>query len=110
LSRRAADFDKSLRLRVSHSCQKSTRSAIARRGPLVYAVEGVDHGGAVPSTATLAWGRLDLVVPDDARPDVEPRPDLLGGVTVITGGVRDASGRARRLTAIPYYAVAPRTG
>jgi DUF1680 family protein len=64
------------------------------RGPFVYAVEGVDHGGAV----------LDLVVPDTARFAVERRPELLGGVTVLTGGVRDTSGKARQLMAIPYYA------
>jgi hypothetical protein len=64
------------------------------RGPIVYAVEGVDHGGSV----------LDLVVPDDARLAIERRPDLLGGVTVLTGGVRDTAGRPRRFVAIPYYA------
>lgn len=64
------------------------------RGPIVYAVEGVDHGGRV----------LDLVVPAAARFAVERRADLLGGVTVLTGTVRDAAGRSRPLTAIPYYA------
>jgi DUF1680 family protein len=64
------------------------------RGPIVYAVEGVDHGGRV----------LDLRVPAEARFAVERRPDLLGGVTVLTGTVRDVTGRARPLTAIPYYA------
>jgi DUF1680 family protein len=62
------------------------------RGPIVYAVEGVDHGGTV----------LDLVVPDTVRFGVERRPDLLGGVNVLTGEVRDTSGRTRPLTAIPY--------
>jgi DUF1680 family protein len=60
----------------------------------VYAVEGVDHGGTV----------LDLVVPDAARLVTAARPDLLGGVTVLTGEVRDTQGRVRALTAIPYYA------
>jgi DUF1680 family protein len=64
------------------------------RGPIVYAVEGVDHGGTV----------LDLVVADSVRFGVERRPDLLGGVTVLTGEVRDTSGRTRPLMAIPYYA------
>jgi DUF1680 family protein len=64
------------------------------RGPIVYAVEGVDHGGAV----------LDLVVPDDATIAAESRPDLLRGVTVLTGQVTDTAGRSRALTAIPYYA------
>jgi uncharacterized protein len=64
------------------------------RGPIVYAVEGVDHGGRV----------LDLVVPESARLHAEPRADLFGGVTVLTGDVRDTGGASRRLTAIPYYA------
>lgn len=64
------------------------------RGPIVYAAEGVDHGGSV----------LDLVVPDAARLATEARPDLLHGVTVVTGTVTDTAGRERRLTAIPYYA------
>jgi DUF1680 family protein len=64
------------------------------RGPIVYCVEGADHGGSV----------LDLVVPDDARLAVEARPQLLGGVTVLQGAVRDARGQSRALLAIPYYA------
>lgn len=64
------------------------------RGPIVYAVEGVDHGGRV----------LDLVVPERARLRAEARADLFGGVTVLTGDVRDTAGARRRLTAIPYYA------
>ncbi len=40
---------------------------------------------------------------------VERRPELLGGVTVLTGGVRDTSGKARPLSAIPVLrVVAPR--
>jgi len=64
------------------------------RGPIVYAVEGVDHGGTV----------LDLAVPDGAPLKPERRPDLLGGVTVLTGTVADATGRPRTMMAIPYYA------
>lgn len=72
-----------------------TRGKVAfERGPIVYAVEGVDHGGRV----------LDLVVPDTARLGVERRPGLLGGITVLTGTVRDTAGQPRALTAIPYYA------
>lgn len=76
-----------------------TRGKVAlERGPVVYAVEGVDHGGKV----------LDLVVPESVRFGVEPRPSLLGGVTVLTARVRDTGGRDRALTAIPYYAWAHR--
>jgi DUF1680 family protein len=63
------------------------------RGPIVYAVEGVDHGGSV----------LDLRLPDDAALVAAPRPDLLRGVTVLTGTATDTAGRSRALTAIPYY-------
>jgi DUF1680 family protein len=64
------------------------------RGPIVYCAEGADHAGAV----------LDLVVPDGARLTAEARPNLLGGVTVLRGTVRDAKGQPRALLAIPYYA------
>jgi hypothetical protein len=45
------------------------------RGPIVYAVESIDNAGDV----------FNLVLPDDAVLSAKPRPDLLGGVTVITG-------------------------
>jgi DUF1680 family protein len=64
------------------------------RGPVVYCAEGADHGGSV----------LGLVVPDDAPLTAGPRPELLGGVTVLRGTVRDAQGKPRELLAIPYYA------
>jgi len=64
------------------------------RGPLVYCAEAADHAGSV----------LDLVVPDDARLSVERRPELLGGIAVLRGTVRDVGGRPRELIAIPYYA------
>jgi DUF1680 family protein len=64
------------------------------RGPLVYCVEAVDNGGSA----------LDLVVPDTARFTAEPRPGLLGGVTVLRAEVSDRQGRSRQLLAIPYYA------
>jgi DUF1680 family protein len=49
-----------------------------QRGPIVYCLEGVDHGGIV----------LDRIAADPAAvPNwtVEHRPDLLGGVNVIRG-------------------------
>ncbi|MCX7012744.1 MAG: glycoside hydrolase family 127 protein [Candidatus Sumerlaeota bacterium] len=72
------------------------------RGPIVYCVEGADHGGHV----------LNLALPDDAKLKSEFRSDLLGGVTVLKGkalsAVRKANGSVRGeeadLTAIPYYA------
>jgi len=69
-----------------------------QRGPIVYCVEGVDHGGRV----------ADLVLPPEAPLAAEHRPDLLGGLTVITGKAqRLREGGATEplaLTAIPYYA------
>jgi hypothetical protein len=81
------------------------RAAI-QRGPLVYAVEGVDNGERV----------FDLVLPPAAPLGVEFRPGLLGGVAVVTGTAiivsKDAAGKAveapRPFLAVPYYAWANR--
>jgi len=45
------------------------------RGPIVYTIESVDNGGDV----------FNVVLPDAAVLTAQQRPDLLGGVTVITG-------------------------
>ena len=45
------------------------------RGPLVYTAEFADNGGRV----------TNLLLPDNAALTPQKRPDLLGGVTVITG-------------------------
>jgi DUF1680 family protein len=45
------------------------------RGPILYAIESIDNGGDV----------FNIVLPDDAALSAKQRPDLLGGVTVITG-------------------------
>jgi len=68
-----------------------------QRGPIVYAVEAIDHGGGV----------LDLELPGNVALAAEFEPELLGGVVVIrTEAVRD--GRGVPLTAIPYFAWANR--
>jgi len=72
------------------------KSAI-QRGPLVYAAEGVDNGGSV----------RDLVLPLDAPLDHEFRPDLFGGIGVVTGEAL-AGGKAQPFVAVPYYAWANR--
>ena len=62
----------------------------------------MDHAGKV----------FNLTVPDEAAFDAQFRPELLGGVTVISGqgkvARRGADGavatEAAALTAIPYYA------
>jgi DUF1680 family protein len=80
--------------------------AALQRGPIVYAIEGVDNSGRV----------FDLVLADGAALEAVFRPGLLGGVEVVTGvaGVvsRDAAGRTvaepRAFLAVPYYAWANR--
>jgi DUF1680 family protein len=70
-----------------------------QRGPVVFALEGIDHGGKV----------LDITVPASAAFTPAFRADLLGGVTTLTARVAptgDAPGRA--ITAIPYFAWANR--
>jgi DUF1680 family protein len=76
------------------------------RGPIVYCAEAVDNNGRISN----------LVLPDDAPLQAEVRPDLLGGITVLTGQVRALS-RGKdgavatedaAFTAIPYYAWAHR--
>jgi DUF1680 family protein len=76
-----------------------------QRGPIVYCVEGVDHGGRV----------AHLALPSGARFKSEHRPELLGGVTVITGKAvaRQADSEESKdvdLVAIPYYAWDNREG
>ncbi len=77
------------------------------RGPVVYCAEAVDNGGRV----------FNLVLPDDARLEARPRPDLLGGFTVVTGRAlalhpsedgRSVVTREQDFVAVPYYAWAHR--
>jgi len=71
------------------------------RGPIVYAAESIDNGGDV----------FNLVLPDDAVLSAEHRPDLLGGVSVITGRAlglypgedgRTVVTREQDFVAVPY--------
>ncbi len=79
-----------------------------QRGPVVFAVEGVDNGGGV----------FDLVLPDGAPLAAGFRPDLVNGVVAIAGDAaavsKTSAGKAverpRPLLAIPYYAWANRGG
>ena len=74
---------------VAHAAVKDDEGRMAiQRGPLVYAVEGIDNGGRA----------LDLVIPRDAALRSRFRPDLLNGVEVISGE------GSRPFVAIPYYA------
>jgi DUF1680 family protein len=76
--------------------------AAIQRGPLVYALEGVDNGGKV----------LDASVPLDATFTPVFKSDLLGGVTSLSTTVSvaaaDGTRTNRTITAIPYFAWANR--
>lgn len=63
--------------------------AAIQRGPILYALEGIDNGGELKN----------LTLPLDAKLASAFRADLLGGVQVVTGKVGD-----RTATAVPYYA------
>jgi DUF1680 family protein len=71
------------------------------RGPIVYAIESIDNGGDV----------FNVVLPDNATLTAQARPDLLGGVTVITGRAlglypgddgRSVVTREQDFLAVPY--------
>jgi DUF1680 family protein len=93
---------------VSHEKVEADAGRVAlERGPLVYCAEAVDNGGRV----------FNLVLPDDVPLQARPRPDLLGGVTVIEGQAlalrADEDGRSvvtleQDFRAVPYYAWAHR--
>lgn len=93
----------------SHPRVQANRGRVAlQRGPIVYCLEGVDHGGHV----------RNILLPRGAELRAEWRSELLGGVTVLRGrGVTfdvpawedelyraSPQGREIELTAIPYYA------
>lgn len=80
----------------------ATRGQVAlERGPVVYALEGLDNKNAI----------FDIALPTSATPKAVHKPDLLGGVTVleVSGAqrvVRKQGGgfeeKAETITAIPY--------
>jgi DUF1680 family protein len=99
----ALDLEMPVRRVVADDRVKDDAGRVAlERGPLMYCLEGIDNGGKI----------FPLVLPDDARLAIQPRPELLGGVTVISGqgqaARRQADGTVTTepatLTAIPYYA------
>lgn len=80
---------------LAHPEVAADRDRVAlERGPVVYCVEGADHGGRA----------LDLAVEARSRLEPEWRGELLGGVTVLVGeGRRVDGGGPVRLTAVPYH-------
>ncbi len=73
------------RVLANDAVAEDRSKAAIQRGPVVYCLEGVDNGGHVLQTA----------VPLDETLTAAFKPDLLGGVEVITG---------KSVTAVPYYA------
>lgn len=103
------------RLKAHPRIEANVGRVALQRGPLVYCLEGADHGGHV----------RHLVISPDAPLGAPHRADLLGGVTVITGpalALRRAAWPASlylpsadvpgvnpvTFTAIPYFANANR--
>jgi len=87
---------------LAHDLVEDDRGRVAlERGPILFCAEWPDNGGSA----------LNIVVPDDARLKGEFRPDLLGGVAVVTGEVqavvRGEDGAVKvvphQLVAIPFH-------
>ena len=80
----------------------ATRGQVAlERGPIVYALEGIDNDGSV----------FDIALPETAKIEPEFRKDFLGGVTVLNisgaervtrSGAGQLEVRPASLLAIPY--------
>lgn len=96
------DLPMPVRRVAGHEKIAATRNQVAlERGPIVYALEGLDNDGAV----------FDVAIPAAATFEEEHRPELLGGVTVLKvagaqRAVRDeagnATGKSAGLVAVPY--------
>ncbi|MEV8316632.1 beta-L-arabinofuranosidase domain-containing protein [Streptomyces sp. NPDC059900] len=96
------DLALDVRLREPDPRVDAVRGCLAvERGPLVYCLESVDQEAGL---------RLDdVTLAPTARTVAENRPDLLGGITVVTAvGRLRSEGRETQLTAVPYYAWANR--
>ena len=93
---------------LSHEKVAADAGRVAlERGPVVYCAEAVDNGGRA----------FNLVLPDDAPLEARERPDLLGGVTVVTGRAlalqptddgRSVVTREQDFLAVPYHVWAHR--
>lgn len=87
-------FDAAPKRIQAHPNVSADRGLVAiRRGPLFYGIEALDNNGTA-----------DIVLAADPRLLAEYKPDLLGGVTMVTG--RTAGGG--EFKAVPFYALANR--
>lgn len=93
---------------LAHDRVAADRNRVAlQRGPIVYAAEWPDNPGRKVR---------NLVLPDASALAAQFRPDLLGGVTVVTGrafglafdGAGKVTTTEQPFTAIPYFAWANR--
>lgn len=92
------DLPMPVRVVRGHERIEDNRGKVAlQRGPLVYAAEAVDNGGAV----------LDLEIDPAGRLEPTHEPDLLGGVTVLTAPAWRGD-EGVELRAVPYFAWANR--
>jgi hypothetical protein len=82
-----------VRVEAHPNVRACTGKVAVQRGPIVYGFEGLDNGG----TAAITLGA-------DPGFATERRPDVLGGITAVTGDT--ATGQ--RFFAIPFYALANR--
>lgn len=81
------------RIQAHPNIQDCAGKVALQRGPIVYALEGLDNNGQ----ARIALGA-------DPRCTTEHRPEFLGGVTVIRG----VSDEGQPFLAIPFFALANR--
>jgi uncharacterized protein len=77
------------RVLANDKVAENAGKAAIQRGPILYALEATDNGGSV----------TDVKIPLDTNLTAAFKPELLGGVEVVTGKVGD-----RTITGIPYYA------
>jgi hypothetical protein len=82
-----------IRMEAHPKVKEDAGKVAIQRGPLVYALEGLDNDG-----------NPGITLPADPRFKSEHRRDFLGGVTVIRG----VSANGKPFTAIPFYALANR--
>ncbi len=90
------------KVQAKHAVEADRGLVALQRGPLVYCIEHPDVPG----------GRVDrLVISDDLELSANFKPDLLGGITVLSGvslSLDDGGQTSLPFTAIPYYAWAHR--
>jgi len=82
-----------LRMEAHPKVKEDVGKVAIQRGPLVYALEGLDNDG-----------NPAITLPADPRFKSEHRGDFLGGVTVIRG----VSAAGKPFTAVPFYVLANR--